>query len=59
MHSGKLVGWLWKNHRIITTGINHDHVRGVRVSPNVYTTLEELDRFCAAMEHVMHHGLPA
>lgn len=55
----QLGAWLWREHRIITTGIHHDGFRGLRISPNVYTTLEELDRFCAAMEHAMRHGLPA
>jgi selenocysteine lyase/cysteine desulfurase len=30
----------------------------VRISPNVFTTLEELDRFADAMERVIRHGLP-
>jgi selenocysteine lyase/cysteine desulfurase len=29
------------------------------VSPSVYTTLEELDRFCTVMEQVIRNGLPA
>jgi selenocysteine lyase/cysteine desulfurase len=33
-------------------------VDGLRVSPSVYTTLEEIDRFCEAIEHVLAHGLP-
>ena len=31
---------------------------GLRVSPSVYTTLEELDRFTAAVEGVIRNGLP-
>ena len=46
-------------NRIITTPINHTEFRGVRISPSVYTTLPELDRFVDAMEHVVRHGLPA
>jgi selenocysteine lyase/cysteine desulfurase len=57
--SGALNGWLWKQHRILVTSIKHEAFEGIRVSPSVYTTLEELDRFVAAMEHVVREGLPA
>ncbi|MCH8251720.1 MAG: aminotransferase class V-fold PLP-dependent enzyme [Planctomycetes bacterium] len=56
--SGKINGWLWKEHRILTTSIKHDEFEGIRVSPSVYTTLGELDRFCDAMEFVLRNGLP-
>ena len=39
--TGKLCGWLWKNHRIITTGINHETARGVRVSPKLMLPIHE------------------
>jgi selenocysteine lyase/cysteine desulfurase len=57
--SGELNAHLWKEHRIITTAIKHDEFEGVRVSPSVYTTLGELDRFCDAVETVIENGLPA
>ena len=53
-----LVDWLWKEHRIIVTPINHDEFHGLRISPSVYTTIEELDRFVEAMETVIRGGLP-
>jgi isopenicillin-N epimerase len=56
---GNLAAWLWKEHRILVTPIVHEEFQGVRVTPSVYTTLEELDRFVAAMEHAIAHGLPA
>ncbi|MFQ5747790.1 MAG: aminotransferase class V-fold PLP-dependent enzyme [Gemmatimonadota bacterium] len=56
---GPLNAWLWKEHRIITTPITHPEFRGLRVSPSVYTTMEELDRFVEAMEHVVKNGLPS
>ncbi|RME36666.1 MAG: aminotransferase class V-fold PLP-dependent enzyme [Planctomycetota bacterium] len=56
--SGRLSAWLWKEHRILTTAIKHEAFEGVRVSPSVYTTLPELDRFCDVMEWVIRHGLP-
>jgi isopenicillin-N epimerase len=56
--SAQLADHLWKAHRIIVVPIQHDEFEGLRVSPNVYTTLEELDRFADAVEHVVRHGLP-
>ena len=56
--SGDLNTWLFKEHRILTTAIKHDEFEGIRVSPSVYTTHEELDRFCDAVEHVIRNGLP-
>ena len=50
--------WLWNAHRIITTPIGHEECTGLRISPSVYTTLEELDRFCEATEWAIAHGLP-
>jgi isopenicillin-N epimerase len=47
--SGELSGWLWSRHRIITTVIKHPEFEGIRVTPGVYTHLEELDRFVEAM----------
>lgn len=58
LDTGKLNAWLWNERRILTVGIKHDEVDGLRVSPSAYTTHEELDRFCDAVEHAMKHGLP-
>jgi selenocysteine lyase/cysteine desulfurase len=52
--------YLWKNHRIIVTPIVHDEFSGLRVTPNVYTTLGEIDTFADAMETIIKSGrLPA
>ncbi|UCF18168.1 MAG: aminotransferase class V-fold PLP-dependent enzyme [Gemmatimonadota bacterium] len=56
---GDLSDWLWREHHIIVTPINHEEFRGLRISPSVYTTLEELNRFIDAMEHVVRYGLPS
>ncbi len=57
--STELGSHLWREHRIIVTPIKHAEFEGIRVTPAVYTTLEELDRFCDAMEAVARNGLPA
>ncbi|MCZ6683328.1 MAG: aminotransferase class V-fold PLP-dependent enzyme [Planctomycetota bacterium] len=55
----KLAQHLWKQHRIIVVAIIHDEFQGIRVTPNVYTSISELDVFCNAMERVIRDGLPA
>ncbi len=55
--SERLCEWLWDRHRIFTVAILHERVSGLRIGPSVYTTLDELDRFCAAMEQVLAQGL--
>ena len=55
--SSALAQHLWDRHRIIVAAIKHAEFEGIRVSPNVYTTLEEIDRFCDAVERVIKHGL--
>ncbi|HEX8088164.1 MAG TPA: aminotransferase class V-fold PLP-dependent enzyme [Blastocatellia bacterium] len=56
---GKLAAHLWERYRIIVTPITHQEFRGVRVTPNVYTTLNEIDTFCDAVEKVIRNGLAA
>jgi selenocysteine lyase/cysteine desulfurase len=55
----KLGSHLWDKHRIIVTPIVHDEFRGIRVTPNVYTTLGEIDMFCDAVEKGLRNGLAA
>jgi selenocysteine lyase/cysteine desulfurase len=56
--SGELAQWLWSEHRMIVVPIKHPEFEGIRVSPSVYTTLEELDRFAEAMEGAARDGVP-
>ena len=56
----KLGAYLFNEHRIITTPIVNDRgVNGLRVTPNIYTTLREIDTFAEAMERVIERGLPS
>ena len=50
--TNKAVQQLWDKWRIIATPINHAEYTGIRVTPNVYTTLEEIDTFGDAMEKI-------
>ncbi|MEJ2539573.1 MAG: aminotransferase class V-fold PLP-dependent enzyme [Gemmatimonadota bacterium] len=55
--SGNLRNHLWEEHRIFTVAIRHPEFQGIRVSPSVYTTKEELDRFVDAMRSVLRGAL--
>jgi selenocysteine lyase/cysteine desulfurase len=55
----RLAAHLWARRRIIVTPIVHAEFRGLRVTPNVYTTLGEVDAFVQEMERVVERGLPA
>ncbi|MAE64650.1 MAG: aminotransferase V [Phycisphaeraceae bacterium] len=50
---GAIADRLWREHRILVAGIGHPECPGVRVSPSVYTTRQELDRFCDAMMKII------
>jgi isopenicillin-N epimerase len=52
-----LAEYLMKTHKIFTTPIIHEEFRGLRITPNVYTTVQELDRFCGVMETIARRGL--
>jgi len=54
-----LQSYLMSKHKIFTVAIMHDEFKGLRITPNVYTTLYELDRFCNVMETVARKGLPS
>ena len=55
----KIGSYLFDKHRIFTTPIVHEEFQGVRITPNVYTTLPELDRFCGVIATIARKGLPA
>ncbi|HEX7121430.1 MAG TPA: aminotransferase class V-fold PLP-dependent enzyme [Gemmatimonadaceae bacterium] len=45
MDMGKLGGWLFSNHNIVTTPMVTDEFHGMRVTPSIYTTVDEVDLF--------------
>jgi isopenicillin-N epimerase len=54
---GKLSEHLWGQHRILTTPIvTPGEYEGLRITPNVYTTLEEIDTFIEVMENIIRKG---
>jgi selenocysteine lyase/cysteine desulfurase len=62
----KLNDFLWNKYRIIgqamvqgpMPGQQFDY-QGTRITPNVYTTLEEIDTFVMAMKDAVKNGVPA
>ena len=53
-----LGAYLMSKHKIFATPIVHPEFKGMRITPNVYTTIHELDRFCEVMEMVAKKGVP-
>lgn len=54
----RLRDYFWDRHHIIVTPIMHEEFRGLRITPNLYTTMAELDYFCEVYEHIARNGLP-
>ena len=61
IEAGKLVNYLWSKYRIwVTSFVSPGEYQGIRITPNVYTTLEEVDTFAEAMREVAKRGsIPA
>jgi isopenicillin-N epimerase len=57
--SAALAKHLFDRQRIIVVPIKHAEFEGLRVTPCVYTTTDEVDRFAEAVEQVIAKGLPA
>ena len=59
LDQAKIGGYLMERHKIITTPIVHEEFQGLRITPNIYTTLPGLDRFANVLETIARQGLPA
>jgi selenocysteine lyase/cysteine desulfurase len=53
----KLAKWLLEKKQIVVSPMGHPEVKGIRVTPHVYTTLSELDRFVDAIGVAARDGL--
>lgn len=49
MPPGAVADYLYNRHKIFTVAINREAIKGVRVTPNLYTTLPELDLLAKAI----------
>lgn len=57
LDAGKLAAWMLEKHRIVVTPIVHKEFTGIRVTPNVYTTLDEVDLFADRVKLAMRSGI--
>jgi selenocysteine lyase/cysteine desulfurase len=57
MKPGDLGAWLMSKYRIVTTPIVHPEFDGLRITPNVYTTTDEIDVFADAMIKAVRNGI--
>jgi selenocysteine lyase/cysteine desulfurase len=48
---------LWNKYSILVAAIKHPEFEGIRVTPHVYVTLEEIDRLFDAMEDIITNGV--
>ncbi len=54
---GKLGGWLLSKHNIVTTPMVTDEFKGMRITPNVYTTTDEVDLFADRVIQAIRQGV--
>ena len=55
--SGKLAAYLMDKYGIVVIGVTHKDFRGIRVTPNIYATLDEIDTFGEAMQRAVAKGI--
>ena len=54
----KITEHLFSKHKIIATPIVHEEFTGIRITPNIFTSLRDLDRFCKVIETLAGKKLP-
>jgi hypothetical protein len=52
-----LARWLWSRHRIVTSPVSFGGVTGLRLTPNVFTSVHEIDRTAGLLRHALRYGL--
>ncbi|HEX9894020.1 MAG TPA: aminotransferase class V-fold PLP-dependent enzyme [Gemmatimonadales bacterium] len=55
--SPKLQSWLFEKHRIVTTPIVHPEFHGLRITPNVYTSIDQIDLFAEKVLEAIRKGV--
>jgi selenocysteine lyase/cysteine desulfurase len=62
--TAKMVTHLWDKYKIVVTAIGHENpaeprfsYRALRITPNIYTPLEEVDTFVRAMQDIAKNGI--
>lgn len=54
---GKLSTWLLEKHKVVTVAIVHPEFSGLRITPNVYTTTDEIDTFADLILSAVKKGI--
>jgi isopenicillin-N epimerase len=54
---GKLCTWLLDKHHVVSTPIVHPEFSGIRITPNVYTTTDEVDTFADLVLSAIKQGI--
>jgi selenocysteine lyase/cysteine desulfurase len=57
LDTSRLGTWLMTDYRIVNTPILHPEFNGIRITPNVYTTLDEIDTFSDAVTTAIRKGI--
>jgi selenocysteine lyase/cysteine desulfurase len=57
MDPNKMGSWLYDHHKIVCTPIVHPEFDGLRITPNVYTTLDEIDIFAEKLLQGIKQGI--
>jgi selenocysteine lyase/cysteine desulfurase len=57
MKASDLSTWLLEKHKVVTVAINHAEFSGIRVTPNVYTTTDEIDTFADLVLSAIKKGI--
>jgi selenocysteine lyase/cysteine desulfurase len=53
----KLHAWLFDKHRIVTTPIMHPEFHGLRITPNIYTSPDQVDLFAEKVLEAVKKGV--
>ena len=57
MDMAKLGGWLMSKHNIVTTPLVNDEFQGMRITPSIYTTVDEIDLFADRVMAAIRAGI--
>jgi selenocysteine lyase/cysteine desulfurase len=55
--SVKLGGWLLDKYKIVNTPIVHPEFQGIRITPSIYTSIDEIDTFADAVSKAIKKGI--
>lgn len=53
----KLGGWMMANYKIVNTPIVHPEFSGIRITPSIYTSPDEIDTFVDAVTRAIRSGI--